>query len=418
MYYKFLLYFFGNKNFKQMKSNFKNQKVLVRVDFNVPLTQDNKVSDNTRIIKALPTLNYILDNGGSLILMSHLGRPLRKLDPDGNIQKDKFSLKNIIPELEKSLGKHVDFASDCIGKEAEEKAKKLKPGEILLLENLRFHKEETEGDEAFAKKLASLGTYYVFNAFGTAHRKHASTYTIAKFFDKEHKDIGFLVQAELENANKLLNNPQRPFTSIIGGAKVSDKIKLLDKLIELSDNILIGGGMAYTFIKAMGGNIGLSLFEADYVQTARDIMDKAKKKDVNLMLPEDSVISERFSESGDIKTVDSMKIPDEWMALDIGPKAIEKYSNIIHNSKSIMWNGPLGVFEMKKFSKGTFETAKAIAESTKNGAFSLIGGGDSVSAINKSGLSGMVSFISTGGGAMLKYIENKSLPCIDVILEK
>jgi phosphoglycerate kinase len=400
-----------------MKSNFKDQKVLVRVDFNVPLTQDNKVSDNTRILKTLPTLNYILDHGGSLILMSHLGRPLRKLDPDGNIQKDKFSLKNIIPELEKLLGRHVEFASDCISKEAEEKANSLKPGEVLLLENLRFHKEETEGDEDFAKKLASLGTYYVFNAFGTAHRKHASTYTISKFFDKEHKDIGFLVQAELENANKLLNNPQRPFTSIIGGAKVSDKIKLLDKLIELSDNILIGGGMAYTFIKALGGEIGLSLFESDYVQTARDIMDKAEKKGVNLLLPEDSVISDRFSESGNIKTVDSMNIPNEWMALDIGPLAIKKYSDVILNSKSIMWNGPLGVFEMEKFSRGTFQVAEAIALSTGRGAFSLIGGGDSVSAINKSGLSDKVSFISTGGGAMLKYFENKSLPCIDAITE-
>ena len=399
-----------------MKSNFKDQKVLVRVDFNVPLTQDNKVADNTRILKTLPTLNYILDNGGALILMSHLGRPLRKLDADGNIQKDKFSLKNIIPELEKLLGRKVEFASDCIGKEAEEKAKNLKPGEVLLLENLRFHKEETEGDEEFAKKLASLGTYYVFNAFGTAHRKHASTYTISKFFDKDHKDIGFLVQAELENANKLLDNPQRPYTSIIGGAKVSDKIKLLDKLIEISDNILIGGGMAYTFIKALGGDIGLSLFEADYVQTARDIMEKAKKNGVNLLLPEDSLISDRFSESGNTKIVDSMKIPDEWMALDIGPKAIEKYSAVILDSKSIMWNGPLGVFEMKKFSKGTFKIAEAIAKSTENGAFSLIGGGDSVSAINKSGLSDKVSFISTGGGAMLEYIENKSLPCIDAIL--
>ena len=400
-----------------MKSNFKDQKVLVRVDFNVPLTPDNKVADNTRILKTLPTLNYILDNGGALILMSHLGRPLRKLDADGNIQKEKYSLKNIIPELEKLLGKKVEFASDCIGKEAEEKAKNLKPGEVLLLENLRFHKEETEGDEEFAKKLASLGTYYVFNAFGTAHRKHASTYTISKFFDKDHKDIGFLVQAELENANKLLDNPQRPYTSIIGGAKVSDKIKLLDKLIEISDNILIGGGMAYTFIKALGGDIGLSLFEADYVQTAMDIMEKAKKNGVNLLLPEDSLISDRFSESGNTKIVDSMKIPDEWMALDIGPKAIEKYSTVILDSKSIMWNGPLGVFEMEKFSKGTFKIAEAIAKSTENGAFSLIGGGDSVSAINKSGLSDKVSFISTGGGAMLKYIESKSLPCIDAIRE-
>ena len=400
-----------------MKSSYLDQKVLVRVDFNVPLTQDNIVADNTRILKTLPTLNYILDNGGALILMSHLGRPLRKLDENGNIQKEKFSLKNIVPELEKLLGRKVEFAPDCVGKEAEKKAKQLKSGEILLLENLRFHKEETEGDEEFARKLACLGTYYVFNAFGTAHRKHASTYTISRYFDKNHKDIGFLVQAELENANKLLHNPQRPFTSIIGGAKVSDKIKLLDKLIEISDNILIGGGMAYTFIKALDGDIGLSLFEADYVQTARDIIEKAEKNGVKLLLPEDSVISDRFSESGNTKIVDSMKIPNEWMALDIGPEAVIKYSDIILDSKSIMWNGPLGVFEMKKFSNGTFKIAEAIAESTEKGAFSLIGGGDSVSAINKSGLSDKVSFISTGGGAMLKYIESKSLPCIDAIME-
>lgn len=401
-----------------MKSDFKNQKVLVRVDFNVPLNNNNTVSDNTRILKALPTLKYILDNGGSLILMSHMGRPLKKLDDNGNIQVDKFSLKNIVPELEKLLGQNVEFATDCIGEDANKKARDLKSGEVLLLENLRFHKEETDGDESFAKNLASLGTYYVFNAFGTAHRKHASTYTISKFFDNNHKDLGFLVQEELENANKLLNNPQRPFTSIIGGAKVSDKIKLLDKLIQQSDNILIGGGMAYTFIKALGGNIGLSLFEPDYIQTARDIIEKANEKGVKLMLPEDSVISDRFSESGNVKTVKSTEIPEEWMALDIGPNAIKKYSDVILKSKSIMWNGPLGVFEWKNFSLGTFDTAKSIAESTKKGAFSLIGGGDSVSAINKSGLAEDVSFISTGGGAMLKYFENKSLPCIDMILSK
>ena len=408
-------YNFG-QNIEVMKSNFNNEKVLVRVDFNVPLTDANTVADDTRIKKAIPTLKHILDHGGALILMSHLGRPLRKTDENGNIKIEKFTLRNVIPVLEKLLGKSVNFASDCIGEEAETKAEQLRTGEVLLLENLRFHKEETAGDEEFAKKLASLGTYYVFDAFGTAHRKHASTYTVAKFFDKEHRDLGLLVREELENANKLLNNPQRPFTSIIGGAKVSDKIKLLDRLIDISDNILIGGGMAYTFIKAAGGEIGLSLFEADYVQMASDIMEKAKAKGVNLLLPEDSVISDRFSESGNIKTVDSMHIPADWMAMDIGEKAIKQYSLVIEDSKSIMWNGPLGVFEMKNFSKGTFEIAKAIADSTGKGAFSLIGGGDSVSAINKSGLADKVSFISTGGGAMLKYIESHSLPCVDIIL--
>ncbi len=401
-----------------MNDNYKNHKVLVRVDFNVPLNDDYSVSDNTRILKALPTLKYILNQGASLILMSHLGRPLRKLDDQGKIQVDKFSLKNIIPELEKLLGKPVGFAPDCIGMDAKQKAKALNPGQVLLLENLRFYKEETDGDEIFANQLADLGTYYVFNAFGTAHRKHASTYTISKFFDKFHKDLGLLVSDELENANKLLDNPQRPFTSVIGGAKVSDKIKLLDKLIQQSDNILIGGGMSYTFVKALGGNIGLSLFESDYVKTAMDILEKAKENNVNIYLPEDSTISNKFSNTGEVRVVKSTKIPEEWMGLDIGPKAIMQYCDIISKSKSIMWNGPLGVFEFENFSKGTFEVAKEIAKSTGKGAFSLIGGGDSVSAINKSGLADQVSFISTGGGAMLKYFENKALPCIEAIMEK
>ncbi len=399
-----------------MKKSYENQKVLVRADFNVPLDKNNNVSDNTRILKALPTLKHILDNGGSLILMSHLGRPLRKLDSNGNIQTEKFTLKNIVPELEKQLGRKVYFASNCVGDEAKQKADALKTGEVLLLENLRFHAEETKGDEEFAKKLASLGTYYVFSAFGTAHRQHASTYTISKFFDKEHKELGWLVQEELDSANNILNEPKRPFTSVIGGAKVSDKIKLLDKLIEQSDNILIGGGMAYTFIKALGGNIGTSLFEEEQVETAMAILEKAKAKGVNLVLPEDSVISDKFGEDGEVKTVNSYNIPDGFMGLDIGPDAVKAYSKIILESKSIMWNGPLGVFEMKTFANGTFEAAKAIAEATSNGAFSLIGGGDSVAAINKSGLAEKVSFISTGGGAMLKYFESKSLPCVDAIV--
>lgn len=400
-----------------MKSNFKNQKVLVRVDFNVPMTSDHKISDNTRIVKAMPTLNYILENGGSLILISHLGRPTKSLDENGNINVEKFTLRYMIPELEAQFGKKVDFASDCIGEEAVQKAAALKPGEILLLENLRFYKEEEKGDEEFAKKLASLATYFVFDAFGTAHRKHASTFYVSALFDKDHKDLGFLVHEEYQSANRLLNNPERPYTSIIGGAKVSDKIKLLDKLISVSDNILIGGGMAYTFIKAQGGEIGNSLFEPDYIQTARDILANAKAKGINFMLPEDSVISEKFSDAGEAKIVKSSEVPSDWMALDIGPEAIKKYSEVIRNSKSIMWNGPLGVFEMEKFSKGTFEIATAIADATDNGAFSMIGGGDSVSAINKSGLADNVSFISTGGGAMLEFIENGGLPCIDIIFE-
>jgi phosphoglycerate kinase len=400
-----------------MRTNYHNHKVLVRVDFNVPMTSDHKVSDNTRIVKAMPTLTHILNNGGSLILMSHLGRPTKSLDANGKIDVDKFTLQYMIPELEAQFGKKVDFASDCIGEEAKKKADALKPGEILLLENLRFYKEEEKGDEEFAKKLAALGTYFVFDAFGTAHRKHASTFFVSTLFDKDHKELGFLVDEEYSSANKLLNNPARPYTSIIGGAKVSDKIKLLDKLIGVSDNILIGGGMAYTFIKAMGGEIGNSLFEPDYVQTARDILENAKAKGIKFLLPEDSVISDKFSNDGEAKVVKSSDVPSEWMALDIGPEAIKTYSEVIENSKSIMWNGPLGVFEMEKFSKGTFETANAIANATDKGAFSMIGGGDSVSAINKSGLSERVSFISTGGGAMLEFLENGGLPCIDIIFE-
>lgn len=400
-----------------MKGNFKDLKVLVRVDFNVPMTSDGKVSDDTRIVKAMPTLKHILNQGGSLILISHMGRPTKALDENGKINVKKFTLRNLLPNLEALFGHKVEFAEDCIGQEAFDKAAALKSGDILLLENLRFYKEEEGGNEEFAKKLASMADYFVFDAFGTAHRKHASTYFVSTLFDKDHKELGFLVDEEYKSANKLLNNPARPYTSVIGGAKVSDKIKLLDKLISVSDNILIGGGMAYTFIKAQGGEIGQSLFEPDYIQTARDILENAKSKGINFLLPEDSIVSEKFSEEGESKVVDSNKVPANWMALDIGPEATAKYKEVIINSKSIMWNGPLGVFEMEKFSHGTFEMAKAIAEATSNGAFSMIGGGDSVSAINKSGLADKVSFISTGGGAMLEFIENGGLPCIDIIFE-
>lgn len=401
-----------------MKSmDFKNKKVLVRVDFNVPLGKNYEVTDDTRIRGALPTLNYILGQGGSLILMSHLSRPLKKLNEDGTINVQKFTLRHIIPSLSELLGVNVDFAADCIGEEAVEKAGKLQPGQVLLLENTRFYKEEESGNEDFAKKLASLADVFVNDAFGTAHRAHASTTIVAKYFSKDQKALGMLMGQEVENAEKLMHDTPHPFTAIIGGAKVSDKIQLLDTLIQKADNILIGGGMAYTFIRALGGKIGNSLLEADYLTLALELLEKAKARGVQIYLPKDSVISDKFSEDGEIKTVDSYQIPDEWLGLDIGPVAIEDYSEVIKQSKGILWNGPLGVFEMEKFAKGTFEIAAAIAAATENGAFSLIGGGDSVSAINKSGLDDKVSYISTGGGAMLEFFEGKVLPGIAAIKE-
>jgi phosphoglycerate kinase len=400
-----------------MTIDFQNKKALVRVDFNVPINSEKEVTDDTRIRRALPTLKHILENGGSLILMSHFGRPQKKRKDDGTIDVDKFTLRNVIPKLEELIGVEVDFAEDCIGQQAVEKAAVLEPGQILLLENTRFYKEEKEGNEEFASKLAALADVYVNDAFGTAHRAHASTTTVAKFFSKENKTLGLLMQQEIENADKVLGDTPRPFTAVIGGAKVSDKIKLLDKLIQNADNILIGGGMAYTFIRAMEGNIGDSLFEEDYVTLAIDLVNMAENKGVKLLLPKDSVISDRFAESGNIQTVDSDKVPDEWMALDIGPQAVIDYSEVIKNSKCILWNGPLGVFEMEKFSNGTYKIAEAIAEATEKGAFSLIGGGDSVAAVGKAGLDQKISYISTGGGAMLEYFEGKELPGIAAIKE-
>jgi len=401
-----------------MKSlDFKNKKVLVRVDFNVPIGKNYEVTDDTRIRGALPTLNYILGQGGSLILMSHLSRPLKKLNEDGTINVQKFTLRHIIPSLSELLGVNVDFAADCIGQEAVEKSGKLQPGQVLLLENTRFYKEEESGNEDFAKKLASLADMFVNDAFGTAHRAHASTTIVAKYFSKDQKALGLLMGQEVENAEKLMHDTPHPFTAIIGGAKVSDKIQLLDTLIQKADNILIGGGMAFTFIRALGGKIGNSLLEADYLTLALELLEKAKARGVQIYLPKDSVISDKFSEDGEIKTVDSYQIPDEWLGLDIGPVAIEDYREVIKQSKGILWNGPLGVFEMEKFAKGTFEIAAAIAAATQNGAFSLIGGGDSVSAINKSGLDDQVSYISTGGGAMLEFFEGKVLPGIAAMKE-
>lgn len=395
-----------------------DKKVLVRVDFNVPLNEQFQITDNTRIRAAIPTLRALLDNGAALILMSHLGRPSKKLLPDGSIDVEKFTLRHLVSPLTDILGVQVNFAPDCGGPASKKMAAVLQSGEVLLLENTRFYEGETKGDPEFARALADLGDAYVNDAFGTAHRAHASTTTIAQFFDRDQKDFGLLMAAELENGKKLLEDPAHPFTAIIGGAKVSDKILLLEKLLELVDNILIGGGMAYTFLKAKGGKIGTSLCEDSHLELALEILKKGEEKGVRILLPEDSVVADQFSNEANTHICSSMEIPDQYMGLDIGPKAIFSFNSVISASETIMWNGPLGVFEMEKFAHGSFEIAKAIAKATSEGnAYSLIGGGDSVAAINKSGLSQQVSFISTGGGAMLELLEGKLLPGVQAILE-
>jgi phosphoglycerate kinase len=390
--------------------NFKGQRALVRVDFNVPLNDKYEITDDTRIRAAVPTIRKILEDGGSVILMSHLGRP-----KDG--PTEKYSLKHLVIHLRKLLqGATILFANDCIGKEAEQMAKDLQPGEILLLENLRFHKEEEKGDKSFAEKLAKLGDVYVNDAFGTAHRAHASTAVIARFFPADKKMFGLLMENELSNAEKVLHNSQKPFTAIIGGAKVSDKILILENLLEKATDIIVGGGMAYTFEKAQGGNIGNSLCEEDRLDMAKELLAKAEAKGVCIHLPSDSIIANKFSDDAETSAAPSNNIPDGWMGLDIGENACEQFCNIIMHSKTILWNGPMGVFEMEKFQHGTKCVAQAVADATqKKGAFSLIGGGDSVSAVNQFGFAGKVSYISTGGGAMLEYFEGKTLPGIAAI---
>ena len=381
--------------------NFKGKKALTRVDFNVPLDKDYKITDYTRIHAALPTIKKMLSDGGAVILMSHLGRP--KGEPS-----EKYSLKHIVKDLSDKLGVPVQFASDCVSQEAQQKASSLKSGEVLLLENLRFYKEETSGDRDFAKKLSKLGDVYVNDAFGTAHRAHASTAIVAEFFDA--KVCGYVMKAELENAKKVLDAPERPFTAIMGGAKISDKILIIEKLLDKVDNLLIGGGMAYTFAKSKGGNIGTSLLEADKVQLAGELIKKAEAKGVKLLLPVDTVVADAFSNDAKHYTVTSGEIPDDYMGLDIGEKTRELFAETIRNSKTILWNGPAGVFEMENFAKGTEAIARAIAEATDQGAFSLIGGGDSASAVNNLGFGDRVSYVSTGGGALLEYMEGKELP--------
>ncbi|HYX08226.1 MAG TPA: phosphoglycerate kinase [Bacteroidales bacterium] len=387
--------------------NFKGKKTIVRVDFNVPLDKSTlEVTDDTRIKGALPTIKKIIGDGGSAVLMSHLGRP-----KDG--PEDKFSLKHVVPALSKLLGKEVKFAEDCIGEKTAEMKQNLQPGEVLLLENLRFYKEETKGDEDFSKKLAENVDVYVNDAFGTAHRAHASTTIIAQFFDE--KMFGFLINSELRNMDKVILSPEKPFTAIMGGAKVSDKILIIENLLDKVDNLIIGGGMTYTFIKAQGGNIGNSLCEEDKLDMALELIEKAKAKNVKLYLPVDGVNADKFDAEASTSTSAIGEVPDGWMGLDIGPETIKLFSGVIEQSKTILWNGPMGVFEMDKFSKGTSAVAHAIATATSKGAFSLIGGGDSVAAINKNKLADKVSYVSTGGGAMLEYMEGKELPGIKAI---
>lgn len=389
--------------------NFSGKKALIRVDFNVPLNDQFEVTDDTRISASIPTIKKIINDGGAVILMSHLGRPK-------NGPEEKFSLKHTIATLEKLVGAPVKFANDCVGKEATEKAAQLKSGEVLLLENLRFYEEETKGDVAFAEKLSKLGDVYVNDAFGTAHRTHASTAIIAQFFPN-NKYFGYLLAKEIESVSKVLKNNTKPVTAIVGGAKVSSKIIIIENLLDSIDNLIIGGGMVFTFIKALGGKVGNSLVEDDFLATAKEILEKANAKNVTILLPEDSVTSTAFNNESEVKIFDTNNIPDGWMGLDIGEKAMAAYSNCIKNSKTILWNGPMGVFEMSNFEKGTKTVAEAIAEATLNGAFSLVGGGDSVAAVNQFNLADKMSHVSTGGGAMLEYLEGKTLPGIAAILD-
>lgn len=388
--------------------DFHNKRALIRVDFNVPLNKETlEVTDDTRIRAAVPTIKHILDNGGSVVLMSHLGRP--KEGPD-----DKFSLRHIQTTIEKHVGKQLKFASDCIGASAFEMSKNLKAGEILLLENVRFYKQETAGTETFAADLAKHGDCYVNDAFGTAHRAHASTTIVAKYFPND-KMFGFLIENEINAVEKVLNSTEKPLTAIVGGAKVSSKITIIERLLEKVDNLIVGGGMAYTFVKAVGGNVGSSLVEDDYLDIANTILNKAKEKGVNLYIPTDTLVADKFENNASTQLVSIDSIPAGWMGLDIGPESAKACAEIIENSKLILWNGPMGVFEMSNFQKGTLDVANAIVKATAKGAFSLIGGGDSVAAINQFSLANQVSYVSTGGGAMLEYLEGIALPGIQAI---
>lgn len=391
-------------------TNFKGKRVLVRVDFNVPFDKQGNISDDTRIMEAMPTINKLISDGARVILMAHLGRPKK-----GGFEPE-FTLKPVAKYLSKIIKQDVVFTQSLLGDEVTKLANALQDGQVMLLENIRFYPEETKGNEDFAKQLSLLGDAYVNDAFGAAHREHASTATLAKFFPND-KYFGLLMENEVKNLNKLMNNYEKPFTAVIGGSKISSKIGILESLIDIADNLVIGGGMRYTFYKALGHNVGNSLCEDDKIDTAKALMQKAKDKGVKLYLPEDSIVADDFSENANTKYVPTMDIPDGWEGMDIGEKSIKTYCDVVLSSKTILWNGPMGVFEMKKFADGTFAIAKAVADATQKGAFSAIGGGDSVSAIKESGYADKVSYISTGGGAMLEFLEGKVLPGIKAIAE-
>lgn len=397
--------------------DFKNKKVLVRVDFNVPLSSTFQITDDNRIKASLPTLHYILEHGGALILCSHLGRPQQKKLENGELNVTKFTLNHLTSHLSTALQRPVTFIADCIGSEAIAACGKLKPGEVVLLENTRYYPGEEKGDEEMAGILASLADIYINDAFGTAHRAHASTTLVANFFTADNKGFGFLMKAEIENARHIIEHPEKPFTAIIGGAKVSDKMLLLDKMLDQVDNLIIGGGMAFTFIKAKGGHIGNSLVELDRLDLALQLMDKAKVKGVNLLLPVDVIAANTFSNDAETREVSSGDIPEGWLGLDIGPKAVETFVSTIKSAKTILWNGPMGVFEMPSFAQGTLAIAQSVAEATQQGAYSLVGGGDSVAAVTQVGLSDKVSYVSTGGGALLEMLEGKVLPGVKAISE-
>ena len=388
--------------------NFKNKRALIRVDFNVPLNDKFEVTDATRIVSAKPTIIKILEDGGSCVLMSHLGRPK-------GVQ-DEYSLKHIVNKIEDILGVEVKFASDCVGAEAEEMANALQPGEILLLENLRFHDEEKQGDKAFAEKLSKLGDIYVNDAFGTAHRAHASTTIVAQFFP-EHKCFGLLLAKEIESIKKVMEDGEKPVLAVLGGAKVSSKITVIENILDKVDHLIIGGGMTFTFIKAQGGSIGDSICEDDKMELALDILKQAKAKGVQIHIPVDVIAADAFSNDANTQVCDVMHIPDGWQGLDAGPKSIANFDAVVNQCKTILWNGPLGVFEMESFANGTIELGNSIANATKNGAFSLVGGGDSVAAVKQFGFENKVSYVSTGGGAMLESLEGKTLPGIAAILD-